>query len=312
VSKTESPRLTRFLGPRYWHNWLGLGVLWLLTRLPYRSMLQAGRSLGRLGLLLARHRTGPARTNLALCFPELTAEQREGLLRRHYESLGMGVLEIALSWWAPDERLRPLAREIVGIEHLHSALERGRGAILLGGHFTNLEIGGRLLDMHVPFNVVYRHLKNPLFDAVMKRSREAHIGKAIHRNDIRGMLRSLKANVPVWYAADQNYSGKHFVFAPFFGIPAATNSATARLARASGAPVIPFFQRRLADQSGYQLVLSAPIEDFPSDDVEADIRRVNEALEAQIRMAPEQYLWVHRRFKTRPEGEPDLYAQSPA
>jgi Kdo2-lipid IVA lauroyltransferase/acyltransferase len=311
VTDTATLSLKPFLAPRYWPNWLGVGLIWSLTRLPYTWQIGIGRLLGRAFRLAAKRRNNTVRINLALCFPEKSEAEREALLRRHYECLGIALMETAMSWWMPDRRLAPLAH-IEGLEHLEQALEQGKGAILMGAHFTNLEIGARLLNMRVPFYVVYRHLDNPLLNEVMRRSREAHVKKAIHRSDIRSMLRSIRQGKAVWYAADQNYSGRNFVFAPFFGIPAATNSATARLARTSGAPVIPFFQIRLPGGAGYRLIVQPPLEDFPSGDIEADTLRINEVIEAQVRMAPEQYLWVHRRFKTRPPGEPDLYRRSAA
>lgn len=301
--------VSRFLGPRYWINWLGVGLLWLAVQLPYRWQLALGRGLGWIMRQLAKYRGrgDTARVNIDLCFPELSEREREELVKRHYESLGIGLLEVAMSWWAPNERLAPLVAEIEGMEHLQEALKQGKGAILMGAHFTTLEIGARLLNMYVPFHVVYKHFKNPLFDAIMRRERERHVKKAIHRNDIRSMLKSLKQNMPVWYAADMNYRGKHAVFVPFFGIMASTNPATSRLARSSGAPVVPFFQERLPDAKGYRLVIKPPVENFPSDSIEQDTQRLNAIIEEQVRRVPEQYFWVHRRFKTRPPGEPKLY-----
>ncbi len=309
MTDTTPLSATRFLGPRYWLNWIGVGLLWSVTRLPYKWQLAVGRVLGKFMHSFARvkGRGDTVRTNLRLCFPELSEREREELVKKHYESLGVGVIEVAMSWWTSDEKLAPLVAEIEGLEHLRNALKQGKGVILMGAHFTTLEIGARLLNMHVPFYVVYKHFKNPLFDAVMRRAREKHVKKAIHRNDIRTMVKSLKENMPVWYATDMNYRGKYAVFVPFFGVLASTNPATSRLARSSGAPVIPFFQERLPNGRGYRLVVNPPVADFPSDSVERDTQRLNEVIEAHVRRVPEQYFWVHRRFRTRPPGEGNLY-----
>lgn len=220
--------------------------------------------------------------------------------------MGIGVMEMAMSWWGTDRQLKRLAR-LDGLEHLHSALEQGKGVILLSAHFTTLEIGGRLLSMSAPFHVMYRSHKNAAFESVLKAARTRHFRKAIPRGDLRGMLRSLRENIPVWYAPDQDYGREQSVFVSFFGVPAATITGTSRLARISKAPVVPFFQTRLPGSRGYQLTLYPALDDFPGESVESDTSRINELIEARIREQPEQYLWAHRRFKTRPEGEPGLY-----
>jgi KDO2-lipid IV(A) lauroyltransferase len=286
--------------------WLAAGLLWGVTRLPFVWQLAIGRMLGRVSLALAKDRRGIALTNLALCFPELTEGERRRLLEAHFASLGIGLVETALSWWGSDRRLRKLAT-LTGLEHLQAALRQGRGAILLSAHFTTLEIGGRLLSLHAPFHVLYRSHKNPVIETLQRGARRRRFEKAIPRDDLRGMLASLKQNRPVWYAPDQDFGSENSVFVPFFGIPAATLTATSRLARVSGAPVVPFFQRRLPGARGYELTLLAALEGFPGEDVEQDTRRITNLIEARIRLQPEQYLWVHRRFKTRPAGEPPMY-----
>ena len=295
----------RLLLPWHWPAWLGFGLLRLLTWLPWPLAMASGRGLGALLYRLPLKTRDYARTNIRLCFPDLDAAARRRLLRAHYTSLGMSLVETAMAWWAPARKLRDRYR-IEGLEHLDAALARGRGALLLSAHFTTLELGGRLLSLERPFAVMYRDQKNPVADRIMRRARQRHFRRAIHRNDVRQMLRALKENTPVWYAPDQNYSGRNFVFAPFCGIPAATNTATGRISRAAGAPVLPFFQRRTAS-GDYQLTILPPLADFPSGDDAADAAAVNQAIQHMIRQAPEQYLWEHRRFKTRPAGEAGLY-----
>lgn len=295
--------------PYHWRHGLvrmAAGMLWCVTRLPYSGQLLIGRSLGRLIRRLARDRRNIARTNLALCFPERSGSEREQLFDDHFDSLGIALIETALAWWGSNRRLEGLLT-INGLGHLEDALRHGRGAILLSAHFTTLEIGGRLLALHAPFHVLYRSHKNPVIEALQRRARRRHFEKAIRRDDLRALLASLKQNRPVWYAPDQDFGRANSLFVPFFGIPAATLTATSRLARLSGAPVVPFFPRRLPDARGYELSLLPALEDFPGKDVEQDTRRIMALIEERVRQQPEQYLWVHRRFKTRPPGEPPVY-----
>lgn len=292
--------------PRYWPTWAGLGLLWCLIHLPYRWQLGVGRFIGRQVMRIAGRRRHIASTNLRLCFPELGEEEHQRLLESYFESMGIGLLEMGMSWWAPSRKLEKLLH-IDGLEYLEKALEEGKGAILLSGHFTTMEIGGRLLSMHAPFQVLYRKQKNQAIEAVMKKGRDRFTHKAILRDDLLAMRRSLRENIPVWYAPDQDFGLDKSVFVPFFGILATTITATSRLARASGAPVVPFFQKRLPGAAGYQLNLYPALENFPSDDIEHDTRRINEIIESRIRETPEQYLWAHRRFRTRPAGDAPLY-----
>lgn len=256
--------------------------------------------------LSSRRRRHIAAINLKLCFPELDENQRAHLLKKHFSSLGMGLVETAMSWWTSDARMRKLAH-IEGLGHLEQALRHGKGVILLSAHFTHLEIGTHLLAIHTRFHAMYKAHKNSLFDTVMKRARETRCEIAIPSDDVRGMLNSLKQNIPVWYASDQNYGLKHNVFVPFFGIPAATNPAPVRLARLSGAPIIPFMIQRRDDRRDYLLTLLPAMEGIPGDDVQHDMLRISQLIETQVRKAPEQYLWVHRRFKDRPPGEANFY-----
>jgi len=291
---------------RYWPTWLAIALLWCLSHLPFAWQLAMGRVIGRTFQQLAARRRSITAVNLSLCFPELSAGERERILAEQFDSMGIGVMEMAMSWWASGRRLEKLAH-VEGLQHLQTALDRSKGVILLSAHFTTLEIGGRLLALHTPFHVMYREHKNAAFDRVMKSARIRHFGKAIPRGDLRSMLRSLQDNMPVWYAPDQDYGREQSIFAPFFGIPAASITATSRLARLSGAAVVPFFQTRLPGTRGYRLTLHPPLENFPGLSVEQDTRRINGIIEASIRKQPGQYLWAHRRFKNRPEGEPEVY-----
>ena len=292
----------KLITPRYWLWWIAIGFFWCLVQIPYSWQLKIGRQIGRLAYWLAPRRRRIAMINLKLCFPTEDDKQRHLLLKRHFESLGMGLLETFSAWWSPDKMLKPL-EQIQGLEHVQTALAQGKGVILLSAHFTSLEMGSRFLTMHVPIHGMYRPHENPVIDYVMKKGREKQAEKAIARDAIRDILRSLKHNKPVWFAVDQNFGHKNSVFVDFFGIPAATNTAITRLAQVSNAAVIPFFTQRLANSQGYKVTLLPPLKDFPSNDVVKDALQINQLIETYIRQTPEQYLWVHRRFKDRPTGE---------
>lgn len=291
--------------PKHWPVWLLLFLLWLLTHLPYAWQMHIGKALGMLTGKLAKRRRRIASINLRLCFPELNETQRQTLVQKHFVSLGMGFMEMAMAWWVSDRRLKHLGK-ITGQEHLQTALQRGKGVILLSAHFTPLELSFRFLLMHQAIHAVYRPHEHPVIEHTMVKQRSRYVEKAIPREAVRDMLRSLKANKALWFAPDQNFGHKGSVFADFFGIPAATNTATARLARITGAVVVPFFMRRL-EQGGYLVELLPALEGFPCGDDVKDAQTINRVIENAVRQAPEQYFWMHRRFKDRPPGEERFY-----
>ena len=297
-----------FFHPRFWLLWLGLGVLWLVVQLPYKVQLCIGRVLGAVMYRIAGDRRRIAARNLELCFPEKTAAERERLLKENFASTGIAFFEMAMSWWWSKPRLGKLAH-VEGLEHLEQAQREGKGVILMAFHFTTLEIGAALLGQQHTIDGMYREHNNPLFDFIQRRGRERHNADslAVERDDVRGMLKLLRSGRAIWYAPDQDYGAKQSIFVPLFGIPAATVTATSKFAKLGKAKVVPFTQQRLADGTGYKLVIHAPLSDFPGESDEADCLRINQWVERAIRECPEQYLWAHRRFKTRPPGEPKLY-----
>lgn len=297
-----------WLGPRFWGTWATLAALRAGATLPYRWQVAIGRRIGRVLHASMGRRRRIASTNVGLCFPALSPAERDRLVAATFESVGIALFEVATAWWGTERRLHALGR-VEGLEHLDAALARGRGVILLSGHFTTLEIGARLLHLHRPFRPMYRPTRNPLWDHVMRGARERHVERALDRRDVRGTLRALRANEAVWYAPDQDYGREHSVFVPFFGVTAATITATARLAAISGAAVVPFFQFRLPGADGYVATVYPALEGFPSGDVPADAARVNRIIEERVRAHPDQYLWTHRRFKTRPPGEEGVYRE---
>jgi KDO2-lipid IV(A) lauroyltransferase len=299
--------LRRFWRPRFWPTWLALGVLRLIVLLPQPMRMACGRSLGRLAHRLLRTRRHIARRNLELCFPELDGQELTTLTRRHFESLGMGVIELGMAWWCSDQQLEALLA-VTGIEHIHKALEEGKGAVMLSGHFAVTEISGRaMLPLLPPMAAMYRPSDNPMNDQIIRRCRGRSTAELISKTGIRKLLKLLKANFPVWYAADQAYEGKGAVLVPFFGEPAMTNTAISQIARVGGIRILPLASRRIDNGRRYEFEFMPPLENFPGEDAEADALRLNHVLEEQIRKAPEQYYWVHRRFKGRPEGFADPY-----
>jgi len=259
---------------------------------------------------LAKRRRTIAQINIALCYPLISETERHCLVVKHFESLGKALLETALSWWGHPTRLRSLVK-IDGLEYLRAAVEQGRGVILLGAHYTTLEISGAFMGVacDIPIVSVYRPHENALLNATILSGRERLSGSCIPRHKIKAMVRALRQNKVVWFASDQNYGHKSSVFAPFFGVPAATNTSPARLAKLSGALVIPFASRRLPDNRGYSITILPPLSDFPSPNLVADMTRVNTTIEKGLQLCPEQYIWVHRRFKSRPPNSPDIYNQ---
>jgi Kdo2-lipid IVA lauroyltransferase/acyltransferase len=298
----------RLLAPRYWPTWAGLGLLRLLALLPYPVVIALGGLLGRLMRLVALRFVRTARRNLELCFPELDAQARARLLDRHFASLGIALLEVPLAWWSTPERIARLAH-VEGREHLEAARARGRGVLLLTAHFTPMEMAGRVIASVAPVGFLYRPTSNEVLAYALGRFRTAHGGHPIPRDDIRAFIGALRNKECVWYAPDQSYRKKGAQMVRLFGIPAATNTLTSRLARTTGAPVLPYFLQRLPGTQGYRAVIHPPLEDFPSDDAVADTERLNHLIEAQVRLVPEQYLWIHRRFKGLTEDYPDYYGR---
>jgi KDO2-lipid IV(A) lauroyltransferase len=302
---------TSLLHPRYWPTWLALGVLRIMEPLPFAFLVWLGQLIGAIAGRLPLSFVRIARKNMELCLPELPAEERERLLREHFRSVGIGIFETAMSWWSSDERIRRLTK-LEGEEHLGEALSRGRGAILLSAHFTTLEIGARSITARIPANIMYRPTSNAVLESFLKRNRGKQAKRAIPRDDVRTLITALKANEPVWYAPDQSYRKKGAQMVPFFGIPAATNTATSRLARMTNAAVLPYFPERLPGSQGYRMVIHPALTDFPTDDPAADAQRFNELIEAQVRRVPAQYLWIHRRFKGLDADYPDYYGRRSA
>ncbi|MEZ5486802.1 MAG: LpxL/LpxP family Kdo(2)-lipid IV(A) lauroyl/palmitoleoyl acyltransferase [Steroidobacteraceae bacterium] len=300
----------KLLLPQYWPTWIAVGLLRLLSTLSYPAMLRVGGWLGALAYRLLRPQRRVARRNLALCLPELPDAKREQILRAHFRSVGITVCETALTWWGSNQRMLSLVR-MEGLEHVDRLQAEGRGVILLAAHFTTLEIGAGLFTRTRDAYAVYKPSKNALVNYLFETRRGAVSAGMISRDDIRSMVRVLKAGGIVWYSPDQAFRGKGAQMVPLFGVPAATNTATSRLAKLTGAAVLSYFVERMPGQAGYRVVIGAPFDDFPSGDEIADTLRFHRLIEAQVRHVPEQYLWLHKRFKGIGSDYPDFYGRRP-
>ena len=299
--------LSAYKAPRYWPVWFGMGLLWLICKLPHRAALAVGRWIGRLAQKIAGSRRKVVSRNLELCFPDLSEEARDDLNRRHFEALGMSLIEMGIGRWASDDKLRSLMT-LEGVEHLEAAVAEKRGIILLSAHFTTLESSGRVLGMHSPpFDAVYRRNRSEFITELLRHGREISAAGTIEKRDIRQMVRSLKNARPVWYAPDQSYDRKGAEVIEFFGVPCMHTTATSTLARLGNAIVLPYFPRR-DDDGTYTLRILPPLSDIPSGDPVADTNQYVSVLEDHIRTCPEQYFWIHKKFKNLPEGYPNYYA----
>lgn len=295
----------RFFAPRFWLTWLLLAFFWTIAQLPVRLNQAVGYVVGWLLYYLAPERRKIAKVNIGLCFPELDVAAQAKMVRRVIYACGLSFAETAMALWGPQNKMRG-RYEITGLEHIERAQAEGRGILLMGSHLTTIDISGLIMSYHIKADVLYRSSPNPLLTYAIAKARSRVNDDAIHRNDTRKLIRNLRKGHIVWYAPDQDYISTQNVFAPFFGILASTVVATSRIAKMSGAAVIPFFCYR-EPKGRFRLVVHPPLDNFPTDDDVADATRINRILEDAIREAPDQYLWVHRRFKTRPPGEPYLY-----
>lgn len=306
---TPTPPLNRFWGPRYWPTWLLLAWFRLSAALPWRVTIAVHEWLGRGLWLLLRRRRKIVIRNLEICFPELDAAAVRALAKLHFQSVAVCLGEIGFGWFGAPERLAPLFR-FEGLEHVHSALARGKGVLLFSGHFTSLEICTPTIKALVPlFVFMFKPRRNPLLDAMQVRGRRRAAHTSVPNDDVRALLRHLRSNAVIWYAPDQAHLGSGAKLVPFFGEPAMTNTATSRIARVSGAAIVPLFFCRLPDKSGYLLRFHAPLENLPSDDAVHDTGRLMGVVEAFVRECPEQYFWIHRKFKSRPTALPDAYRE---
>lgn len=303
---TKFKKQLELLNPLYWPAWLALGILWSITRLPYRWQLNIGKSIGRILYCFPTKLKHTTAVNIKLCFPELSAAEQKNLAKKNFAALGVGLIEAAISWWVSEDQLKQLFT-VHGYEYAEEAFAKGKGIILLGPHFTCLEMIGRLLGMKYSFAVMYRPHKKRFVSFIHERFRQRNYTQYIPRHRLRQLIRALNNNVAIWYAYDIDGGKKRSVFAPFFGIQTASLTSVSRLVNLSGAAVIPIGFYRHENEFRYEVTLYPPLENFPGDNLVDDARRLNETLETAIRQNPEQYVWQYKRFKTRPPHEPRFY-----
>lgn len=283
-------------------------LLWLLHFLPLPLLAAIGRGLGKLLMLFGRKRRAVVALNLRWCFPELDDRARDDLARRHFAALGRSILERGIFWWGSRERLEKLIH-VHGEAHLQAQLAAGRPVILLAPHFLGLDAGGVAVTMRYDIVSIYAEQTNPVFNRLLLRGRSRFGNQQLlsRQDGARATIKAMKSGRPFYYLPDLNARRRDAIFVPFFGIPAATITGLPRLAKAAGAAVLPCVTRMLPGGEGYRLEIGEPWADYPTDDVVADTARMNAWIESVIRTMPEQYHWVHRRFKTRPAGEPRPY-----
>lgn len=302
---------TRFAPLRYGFAWLVFAVLRLMVLLPLSWQLRIGGAFGRLSGRIVPSRRAIVARNLEVCFPEKSPAERSRLCSDHFEALGKSIVEMAMGWFGdPDKIERHVSFE--GLEHLSEALRNNNGVVLYSAHFTSFEIFFPILRKHCPrLSGMYKDQRNPLMNEVMNAGRGRNVDRLIAKDNVREMLRELRRNAVFWYASDQRYAGKSSALIPFFGEPAMTNTAISRIAARTGATVLPYFCRRFDGATPrYVATIGTALPGFPSDDAVEDVRRLVAVLEDFIRTCPEQYWWVHKRFKGRPGGLPDLYKRT--
>jgi KDO2-lipid IV(A) lauroyltransferase len=300
---TNTYRYRDFLHPKYAATWIGILSLHAVARIPFLIQKLLARVLARLLYRLVKSRRKVTLTNIQLCFPELTQLQQIQLCKKVFNSYALSLFETARAWCVQEKGLK---HRVEGLEYLRAAESDPRGVLLLSGHFGPVDIAGVALAKYTDYSITYRKDDNPLFNYFMVKGRERFVEQTIARKDMRGLLRAFKRGKSIWYAPDQDYGRKVSVFAPFFGVAAATVTMTSKLAVSGNALVLPVSFYRDNDDRTIVVKFEAPL-DVPSGDDIADATTINQWLETTIRRHPEQYLWMHKRFKTRPEGEPSLY-----
>lgn len=291
--------------------WFAFGLLKLFTYLPIRWSLFVGAFLGQLIYHLVPSRRRIARINIKQAFPDYTEQQLKKLNHDCYRSLGMSIFETGYAWFAKTDYLKKICC-IEGQEYIDAAMKKDNGVILLTGHFTALDIGARMIGFYAqPYNGVYKKAHNKLFNAMMVHCR-SHYGKQLIENkNVRGVIRGLKSGHSTWFAPDQDFANQDIVFTPYLGGIASTLTATTKMVKMTKAAVVPFYPQRLSRSEGgkkvYKMVVRPPLDNFPSDDIEKDSARINESISALVYCSPEQYGWMHKRFKTTSDRRNDFY-----
>ncbi len=294
--------------PRYWPTWLGIAVLYSLSWLPYRLQKGLAWGLGHLIFALARSRKRVIERNIELCFPDMSDAERRAILRGNRFSLGMAMLETSMGWWWPTWRIKGMA-EVEGYEHVQAILDKGKGVLGVAIHNMSLEVLGRVCGLHKPAVGFYRRHNNPLMEYMQFHGRNRSNKNMIHKKDVRGMIQALNEGELCLYLPDQDYGRRRAEFVPFFAVPdAATTTGTLLFAKEANCEMV--FVLPLRTEKGYKLKFIPGLENIPSGDDKEDVRRINQQIEQMVMVAPEQYLWAHKRFKTRPDEKAPSYYQA--
>ncbi len=284
---------------------LGFWVGKYIAKLPMPFLLSLGKGIGSISYYVAKKRRYVVERNIELCFPDLSKDEQKKLVKANFHSLGMGIFETLAAWLKPEEQVKELFT-YEGLENLEAVKASGEGALLLTIHFCNLELGARAITLKSPFVAMYRQHKNRYFEETQFKMRTAQSqNEPVNRNEVRKTIKLLREGKLLWYAPDQNYGGSDHVFVDFFGVPALMITATTNLSKVGRAKVLPYYCVREGNQ--YKVKILPALENFPTNSTTEDCERLNELFESWISEAPDQYLWAHRRFKSRPEGEKDLY-----
>ncbi|ABZ78094.1 lipid A biosynthesis lauroyl (or palmitoleoyl) acyltransferase [Shewanella halifaxensis HAW-EB4] len=294
--------------PKYWLIWLGVGFMRLTQLLPLRIQMKMGAAIGRLGMKLVASRVKTARRNLELCFPDMTESEIQHLLTQNFEQTGKAIFDTANAWWWSDEKIQQ-HMTIKGKEYVEQTLASGQGVILFAVHCLPLEMGARIFGQFQPGVGVYRPHNNPVMEYLQVKGRLRSNKALVPKRDLRQMVRSLREPNVIWYTADQDFGRSSAIFIPFFNVAeAATITGATTLARLGKAKVLPFFVERNSDDTGYNIEIQPPLENFPGENEIEDAKRGNKIIEEIISRNKSQYMWLHRRFKTRPnKGDASLY-----
>ena len=295
----------KFIHPKYWINWVAIILLSIVCLFPRKSRTAFGSIIGLLAFVFAKRRKEIVEKNLRVCFPDLTDTEIKKKMVRNFKSSGTAILETFEAWVFPERDYESLV-EFEGLELLTAAKKKGQGVLLIGNHLCSLDLCGAALSKKIPFHVMYKRNKNLLINTIMNRGRERNFKSIVERKNIRGVIKILRQGSIIWYGPDQDFGAKNSIFVPFFGFPTATITATSRIARSTKASVI-FMSQYRKERNRYLVKLSMSSQHFPSKDIAADCELINKKVEEAILLAPDQYWWLHRRFKTRPLGEKKVY-----
>ncbi len=303
----NSPKITiNEFRPSLWPSWLIVIIGWVVSRLPIKVIFFLGKTVGEIVYRASYRRRHITEVNLSLCFPDLTQTEHKALVKESFKQVGIGLVELLLPWLNPKRDLSHRF-DVYGEENLVSALKKNKGVIIVGAHFAALDVAIPVLCSFGPIDCMYRANRNPVWEWLQVTGRENFFGRVIEREEMKQTIRCLKEGRAIWYGADQDYGAKHSIFAPFYNIDAATIIATSRLSRVNDSPVIFLRQYRNVQEERWEIHFSQILENFPSGDDYLDAVQINCLIEDGINQAPAQYLWMHRRFKTRPIGQKSVY-----